>query len=300
MPSQLTYKTTSFSTQNRLENTHVFNPDSSGKEKDSETGYYYFGARYYNSDLSLWLSVDPMADKYPSLSPYNYCAWNPMKIVDPDGNDGRVVVNHSGERTSIVISTTVYLKSDVLKKSKLVDYVQHAKYEADRFLKPQFFEQYNCEVSFDVQYKVYNGENLQPGDNLLTVNPNITSRRSGVNGTQESVYGLVVGGLAGNNGEINSDICNALGASKGKGILHETLHFLGLLDRYSGDKGFDGFEKDIMGIDARNATKFDDSHYLPYIEKYKNSDMSGKPYILLKDRLDVRETERLKRMNGID
>ncbi len=59
----------------------------SGKEKDSETGYYYFGARYYNSDLSLWLSVDPMADKYPSLSPYNYCAWNPMKLVDPNGED---------------------------------------------------------------------------------------------------------------------------------------------------------------------------------------------------------------------
>ena len=58
---------------------------STGKEKDSETGYYYFGARYYNSDLSLWLSVDPMSDKYPSLSPYNYCAWNPMKLVDPDG-----------------------------------------------------------------------------------------------------------------------------------------------------------------------------------------------------------------------
>ncbi len=57
----------------------------SGKEKDSETGYYYFGARYYNSDLSLWLSVDPMSDKYPSLSPYNYCAWNPLKLVDPNG-----------------------------------------------------------------------------------------------------------------------------------------------------------------------------------------------------------------------
>ncbi len=35
----------------------------SGKEKDSETGYSYFGARYYDSDLSVWLSVDPLADK---------------------------------------------------------------------------------------------------------------------------------------------------------------------------------------------------------------------------------------------
>ena len=40
---------------------------------------------YYNSDLSLWLSVDPLSDKYPSLSPYNYCAWNPMRLVDSDG-----------------------------------------------------------------------------------------------------------------------------------------------------------------------------------------------------------------------
>ena len=35
-----------------------------------------FGSRYYSSDLSIWLSVDPMSDKYPSLSPYTYCAVN--------------------------------------------------------------------------------------------------------------------------------------------------------------------------------------------------------------------------------
>ena len=52
----------------------------------SETGFSYFGARYYDSDLSgLFLSVDPMADKYPSISPYAYCAWNPLKLVDPNG-----------------------------------------------------------------------------------------------------------------------------------------------------------------------------------------------------------------------
>ena len=59
----------------------------STKEKDSETGFSYFGARYYSSDLSIWLSVDPMSDKYPSLSPYVYCADNPVKLVDPNGED---------------------------------------------------------------------------------------------------------------------------------------------------------------------------------------------------------------------
>ena len=56
-----------------------------GKERDAETGYDYFGARYYSSSLGIWLSVDPMSDKYPSLSPYVYCADNPMRLVDLEG-----------------------------------------------------------------------------------------------------------------------------------------------------------------------------------------------------------------------
>ena len=66
----------------------------SAKEKDSETGLSYFGSRYYSSDLSIWLSVDPMSDKYPSLSPYTYCADNPVKLVDPNGEEW--YVNESG------------------------------------------------------------------------------------------------------------------------------------------------------------------------------------------------------------
>ena len=58
-----------------------------GKERDAETGYDYFGARYYSSTLGIWLSVDPKSDKYPNLSPYVYCADNPMRLVDPIGEE---------------------------------------------------------------------------------------------------------------------------------------------------------------------------------------------------------------------
>ena len=59
-----------------------------GKERDEETGYGYFGARYMDHELmTMWLSVDPLADKYPSISPYAYCNWNPVKLVDPDGEE---------------------------------------------------------------------------------------------------------------------------------------------------------------------------------------------------------------------
>jgi RHS repeat-associated protein len=59
----------------------------SAKERDTETGYSYFGARYYDADISVWLSVDPMSDKNFGISPYNYCHWNPLNLIDPDGRD---------------------------------------------------------------------------------------------------------------------------------------------------------------------------------------------------------------------
>lgn len=34
----------------------------------------------------MWLGVDPMAEKYPNMGAYVYCANNPVKLVDPDGN----------------------------------------------------------------------------------------------------------------------------------------------------------------------------------------------------------------------
>ena len=88
---------------------HKIIPNSTGKEKDPETGYSYFGARYLDHELmTTWLSVDPMSDKYPSISPYAYCAWNPVKLVDPDGRDiweidreGRVV-NYIKDKTKDV------------------------------------------------------------------------------------------------------------------------------------------------------------------------------------------------------
>ncbi|WP_341465455.1 RHS repeat-associated core domain-containing protein [Chryseobacterium indoltheticum] len=56
-----------------------------GKELDAETGYYYYGARYYNPRVSLWLNVDPLAEKMPGWSPYIYTFQNPIRFVDPNG-----------------------------------------------------------------------------------------------------------------------------------------------------------------------------------------------------------------------
>ena len=67
-----------------------------GKERDEETGYDYFGARYYSSALPMWMSVDPLAGDYPWISPYAYCAWNPIKYIDPTGMWIEVSPNEDG------------------------------------------------------------------------------------------------------------------------------------------------------------------------------------------------------------
>ncbi|MCE1189685.1 MAG: RHS repeat-associated core domain-containing protein [Ignavibacteria bacterium] len=54
-------------------------------EKDAETGLHYFGARYYDSELGRWMSIDPKADQYSGWSPYNYCTNNTLGNIDPDG-----------------------------------------------------------------------------------------------------------------------------------------------------------------------------------------------------------------------
>jgi len=56
------------------------------KELDEETGLYYYGARYYDPRSSVWISKDPLAEKYPNVGSYVYCVNNPVKFIDPDGN----------------------------------------------------------------------------------------------------------------------------------------------------------------------------------------------------------------------
>ena len=56
-----------------------------GKELDEETGLEYYGARYYDNQLSMWLSVDPMAHLRESLTPYNFVSNNPIMRSDPTG-----------------------------------------------------------------------------------------------------------------------------------------------------------------------------------------------------------------------
>ncbi|MDD3280938.1 MAG: RHS repeat-associated core domain-containing protein [Bacteroidales bacterium] len=59
-----------------------------GKERDEETGLYYYGMRYYASCICRLVSVDPLQFKYPELTPFQYASNNPITMIDLDGKEG--------------------------------------------------------------------------------------------------------------------------------------------------------------------------------------------------------------------
>ena len=60
-----------------------------GKELDTKHGLnmYDYSAKYYEPSIGRFSTVDPMAEKYYSISPYAYCNNNPLKFIDPTGMD---------------------------------------------------------------------------------------------------------------------------------------------------------------------------------------------------------------------
>jgi len=58
-----------------------------GKELENDYGIYLYdyGARFYDPQLGRWHSVDPLAEDFPSWTPYHYCHNNPIVLIDPDG-----------------------------------------------------------------------------------------------------------------------------------------------------------------------------------------------------------------------
>ena len=89
-----------------------------GKEWNPTSLSYDFGARNYLPAVPRWNSMDPLAEKYYSISPYVYCAGNPVNLVDLDGESTKVKRNEDG--TYEVVGVDL---SDKSHKIYVVEYV---------------------------------------------------------------------------------------------------------------------------------------------------------------------------------
>jgi len=228
-----------------------------GKELDEETGLYYYGARYYNPRESVFLSVDPKMMKYPAMSPYAYCANNPVKLVDPDGKDFRLRVYEKDGQKHIEISTTVYITGEGAadKVKAYNDFVVANANKLEGTYKTDDGIEYK--VALNIVYEVgTEGKNKElrskrkyenqlwetSGDNILELS-----------GKDIISNVLPVGSY---HGELGSSELSSSPAT----AFHEVLHFLGLDDWYDvifingvrRTTPYKDFENDIMAANSKD------------------------------------------------
>lgn len=164
------------------DNHYLFN----GKELDEETGLYYYGARYYDPRISLWLSTDPMELKYPNISSYAYCANNPITRKELDGQDW--VENENGDiRWNANINASNY--SQMLKAGQTyrgTDYIRYKNWDNNR-ANGLVKEHYKSDKV--LHYEIHNGI-YQMDFTGKVVKANIVANKN-INLSKNAEYGII-------------------------------------------------------------------------------------------------------------
>jgi RHS repeat-associated protein len=131
------------------------------KELDPETGLAYYGARYYQNKLGVWLSVDPKAHWYPTMSAYNFVVNNPLHNIDPNG----MWIEGAGLYRNVMNSDEKILAEDLVAKNKGA-------------LVKKFDNGYQVSYNLNDGYKATDGESSQISTTMVVFFSNKVKRDS--------------------------------------------------------------------------------------------------------------------------
>jgi hypothetical protein len=213
----------------------------------------------YDTRIGRRWNTDPVVKVWES--PYLVNGGNPIFLNDPNGDVYGISTkkDKDGNLTEVKISATVFIKGDGASEKRAKELTKAAR----KVYKTETVD--GVKVSFDVQYKYDPNKkpedlNAKLGENLLTFSSKEESKtnRSHISGF---IRGIIQ--YTGNTGVV-------FGSGKGNyTTLHETLHFLGLSDRYNseGNPHVD-YDKDIMGVNGEMALRI--SHYQNIVEYVQN------------------------------
>ncbi|MBT3209769.1 MAG: hypothetical protein HN704_12715 [Bacteroidetes bacterium] len=133
-----------------------------GKERDEETGLYYYGARYYSAWLCRFVSVDPLQFEYPHYTPYQYAGNKPVTFIDLDGLEE---FKHDAEIKGKA-------KSPVICGGSNISFVNKKQDELNKNIKQ--LVNISREIS-DIEKQIDDQQNLILGSELNNNNANLKS-----------------------------------------------------------------------------------------------------------------------------
>ena len=225
---------------------YFFNGQEADGEAYGQGGLAGYEFRQYDTRLGRWWGVDRKTAKYPSLSPYQFCAGNPIKLVDIDGSDFVVVIDNSGPYNIIRIQMNVYSNTTEAYKQLLpavdeinsimkmvtIDDVEYYLYFEIHAIEPDETAHEDFLIGrLTSDIVSYNASTSASTDNLMGVL--FYGTVSGTKESQESTNDLIryVGGeVQGNSIKMFHGPSNENFGNFPQLVSHEILHLLGLSD----------------------------------------------------------------------
>jgi RHS repeat-associated protein len=202
------------------------------KELDEETGMYYYEARYYKPPV--FTSRDPMFEKYFWMTPYAYCANNPVKYVDPSGRD--FVPKIDQENKTITICAKYYTSENNKDELQKALDVWNKQSNCYRYVIGKGKERQKYTIKFDLQIETFDTqENAEKAfNNDKTGMANCYDGRT-YNGIHKGIT------TDGNFIKLNAD--KNIIPNSNRTLAHEVGHTLGLSEWNAGLMESGGFQE---------------------------------------------------------
>ena len=116
--------------------------------------------------LTMFISVDRYASKYPSISPYAYCAWNPLKLIDPTGDT--ITLTHAAWAIQKEAFMSVFDRNEKIRPfsynnaTQRMSYIEENKSQGYSDTQKEIIEHYKalCEGNYNISVQVVSNDEL--------------------------------------------------------------------------------------------------------------------------------------------
>ena len=237
-----------------------------------------YGARQYNPATARWDRMDPLCKKYYSISPYAYCADNPINSIDPDGRDinfkTATVLNN--DRNHYILQNNMYTRN----LFKAINIVRRTKYGANflkQFIKGGAHSTYRLVIYSQVL------TDKQKKDNRGYVLGNSEISHDKTNNRVQ--FELTIDDSKRSVGDIVQTICHEISDHLNTNTINSVI---------------DGFEKTGKGKNGFNKAKdlfYEKSPHEEHLEQDQKKGIPGQNYYQLMNQIISKHPEYIKNFN---